>query len=120
MAPSSWSASGGQPVDTGRRLNRVRGPDAIDVPAPSGSGGIRIGALVRYSTLEFSSRVAERLPLLARALPYVGDRQIRNRGTLGGALCSTSPYRAAPECWQVQPYDDEQPADHTGHHRLDV
>ena len=35
--------------------------------------------------------VRERLPLLARAVPLVGDRQIRNRGTLGGALCHADP-----------------------------
>jgi carbon-monoxide dehydrogenase medium subunit len=46
---------------------------------------------VRYAGLERSRLVEERVPLLARAVPYVGDRQIRNRGTLGGALCHADP-----------------------------
>jgi carbon-monoxide dehydrogenase medium subunit len=68
-------------------INRVPGLDGIAV----GDGVVRIGALVRYSTLERSALIQERLPLLARAVPFVGDRQIRNRGTLGGALCHADP-----------------------------
>ena len=68
-------------------INRVPGLDGIEV----GDGVVRIGALARYSTLERSALVQERLPLLARAVPFVGDRQIRNRGTLGGALCHADP-----------------------------
>ena len=43
------------------------------------------------AALESSEVVRARLPLLARAIPFVGDRQIRNRGTLGGALCHADP-----------------------------
>ena len=52
---------------------------------------VRVGALARYSALEASPVIRERVPLLARAVPFVGDRQIRNRGTLGGALCHADP-----------------------------
>lgn len=68
-------------------LNRVPGLDAIEVR----DGAVRLGALVRYTALELSPIARERLPLLARAVPFVGDRQIRNRGTLGGALCHADP-----------------------------
>lgn len=68
-------------------LNRVPGLDGIDAPP----GRLRLGALVRYSTLERAPVVRERLPLVARAVPHVGDRQVRNRGTLGGALCHADP-----------------------------
>ena len=51
----------------------------------------RIGALVRYATLEFSPLVAERLPLLKAMVAFVGDRQVRNRGTIGGALVQGDP-----------------------------
>src|SRR3989442_12784328 len=64
-------------------INRIADLDGVIVEA----GTVRVGALARYSTLESSPTVRERLPLLARAVPFVGDRQIRNRGTLGGALC---------------------------------
>jgi aerobic carbon-monoxide dehydrogenase medium subunit len=68
-------------------INRLRDLDGVH---PDG-GTVRIGALARYAALETSPAVRERLPLLARAVPFVGDRQIRNRGTLGGALSHADP-----------------------------
>lgn len=56
----------------------------------------RIGALVRYSTLEFSPLVAERLPLIKAMVAFVGDRQVRNRGTIGGALVQGDPTGEMP------------------------
>ena len=56
----------------------------------------RIGALVRYSTLEFSPLVAERLPLLKAMVAFVGDRQVRNRGTIGGSLVQGDPTGEMP------------------------
>ena len=56
----------------------------------------RIGALVRYSTLEFSPLVAERLPLLRAMVAFVGDRQVRNRGTIGGSLVQGDPTGEMP------------------------
>jgi carbon-monoxide dehydrogenase medium subunit len=51
----------------------------------------RIGALVRYSEAEGSPVISERLPLLRTAIRYIGDRQVRNRGTLGGAMAQADP-----------------------------
>jgi carbon-monoxide dehydrogenase medium subunit len=42
---------------------------------------------VRYATIESSPVVSERLPLLQHIVQYIGDRQVRNRGTIGGSLC---------------------------------
>jgi carbon-monoxide dehydrogenase medium subunit len=55
-----------------------------------------LGALVRYATLERSELVAERLPLLARVVRHIGDRQVRNRGTIGGALVQGDPTGEMP------------------------
>ena len=55
-----------------------------------------VGALVRYATVERSALVAERLPLLARIVPHIGDRQVRNRGTIGGALVQGDPTGEMP------------------------
>jgi carbon-monoxide dehydrogenase medium subunit len=68
-------------------INRIGELDGVAATADS----VRVGALTRYSALERSATVHERLPLLARAVPFVGDRQIRNRGTLGGALSHADP-----------------------------
>jgi aerobic carbon-monoxide dehydrogenase medium subunit len=55
-----------------------------------------VGALVRYATLERSALVAERLPLVARIVTHIGDRQVRNRGTIGGALVQGDPTGEMP------------------------
>ncbi len=50
-----------------------------------------VGALVRYSTVERSEVLAERLPLLVEMVSHIGDRQVRNRGTIGGAVVQADP-----------------------------
>jgi CO/xanthine dehydrogenase FAD-binding subunit len=55
-----------------------------------------IGGLVRYSELETSAVVDERLPLLRCVVPHIGDRQVRNRGTIGGALAQADPTGEMP------------------------
>jgi carbon-monoxide dehydrogenase medium subunit len=52
---------------------------------------IHIGAGVRYRELEASPVIAQRAPLVARVLRHIGDRQIRNRGTIGGSLAHGDP-----------------------------
>lgn len=57
---------------------------------------VTIGSLVRYSTVERSSLLARRLPLLPRIVRHIGDRQVRNRGTVGGALVHADPTGELP------------------------
>lgn len=52
-------------------------------------GGFRFGAGVRLTDLETFSRFT--LPPLERMLRYFGSRQIKNRATIGGNLCTASP-----------------------------
>jgi aerobic carbon-monoxide dehydrogenase medium subunit len=75
-------------------INGIPGLDHIH----AGDGVVRVGALARYSALEVSTVIRDRVPLLANAIPFVGDRQIRNRGTLGGALCHADPAGEMPLC----------------------
>lgn len=58
--------------------------------------GARIGALVRHAEVEDSALVAQQLPLLAAMVRYVGDRQVRNRGTIGGSLVQGDPTGEIP------------------------
>ena len=55
-----------------------------------------LGATVRYTTIEHSPIIAERLPLLSRAVCHIGDRQVRNRGTIGGSLVQADPTGEMP------------------------
>lgn len=52
---------------------------------------IRIGARVTHARIERSPLVAERHPLLADAARGIGDRQVRNWGTIGGSLAHADP-----------------------------
>lgn len=55
-----------------------------------------IGALVRYSTVERSELLGDRLPLLIEAVRNIGDRQVRNRGTVCGSLVHADPTAEMP------------------------
>lgn len=55
-----------------------------------------LGALVRYTTIEQSPVIAGRLGLLARMVHHIGDRQVRNRGTIGGSLAQGDPTGEMP------------------------
>jgi carbon-monoxide dehydrogenase medium subunit len=68
-------------------INTVPGLDGIEEEGE----GTTIGALARYSALESSPVIAERLPLLATMIKHIGDRQVRNRGTIGGSLAQADP-----------------------------
>ena len=59
--------------------------------SPIADGGLAIGGLTRQRTVERSSLVKERNPLLAAVVPYIGHFQIRNRGTIGGSLAHADP-----------------------------
>ncbi len=49
--------------------------------------GVRIGAMTRYREVAADGRLDGAYQALRDAASHVGDRQVRNRGTLGGSLC---------------------------------
>lgn len=65
-------------VDIGQLTGMSYVRDEIDTVA--------IGALTRHRDLEVSDLLAQEVPLLAHAAGFVGDPQIRHRGTIGGSL----------------------------------
>lgn len=54
-------------------------------------GDIVIGATTKQSTVESDPVVRAKLPLLAKAMPYVGHAPTRARGTIGGSLANADP-----------------------------
>jgi aerobic carbon-monoxide dehydrogenase medium subunit len=78
-------------------LNRI--PELAYVHAENGV--MRIGAMTRHRTLEFSPVVAERLPLLAEAIRLVAHLPIRSRGTIGGSLALADPAAELPMLMQA-------------------
>jgi CO/xanthine dehydrogenase FAD-binding subunit len=57
---------------------------------------LRIGAMTRHRTIEFSALVREQLPLLHEATTLVGHLPIRTRGTIGGSLAHADPAAEHP------------------------
>ena len=66
------------------RLDDLRGIREVD-------GAIVLGAATRQVDAERSALVAAKLPLLAKALPWVGHAPTRNRGTIGGSIANADP-----------------------------
>ena len=60
-----------------------------------------VGAAVTQATLERWPGLAERAPLLAAALPWVGHLQTRNRGTVCGSIAHADPSAELPLCLAV-------------------
>ena len=86
-------------VDLGR-LDELRGIDR------DGDGGLRIGAMVTYAQLMRDSTVGEARPILAEVASQIADVQVRNRGTIGGNICSSDPTNhfpplAAAQGWRM-------------------
>ena len=77
-------------VDIGRisNLNYIREED----------GHITIGALTSHHDIEFSDLLRQKLPLLTSAAGQIGDPQVRNRGTIGGAAAHADPFGDFPAC----------------------
>jgi aerobic carbon-monoxide dehydrogenase medium subunit len=69
-------------------LNGVEGLDALE----ERDGELYVGALVRQQRLVEDELVLERWPLLAEAARYIGYRETRRRGTLGGSLAFAAPW----------------------------
>lgn len=94
--------AGGQNLVPMLNMRLVQPSVVVDVNGVDGLAGIRangelrIGAMTRYSTVERSDQVARCAPLLVDAVRYVGDRLVRNRGTIGGSLAQADPSGEIP------------------------
>jgi carbon-monoxide dehydrogenase medium subunit len=66
------------------RIDELVGIDLQD-------GQIRIGAATPHAFVGMDDEVADSVPLLTLATPYIGHFQIRTRGTLGGAIAHADP-----------------------------
>jgi len=85
--------AGGQSLMPMMAMRLARPAQLIDINGVSTLGGIgeqggvlAFGATTREREAERSRLVAERLPVLAEALPFIGHVSIRNRGTIGGSI----------------------------------
>src|SRR6266699_5812414 len=55
------------------------------------NGAVAIGAMTTYTALERSDLLRQHFAILPDALSVLADRQVRNRGTLGGSMAHADP-----------------------------
>ena len=86
--------AGGQSLMQAVKARLVRPRCLIDLQAVSGlsgievsADGVRIGPMTRYVEIAGDERLTGACAALRDAAERVGDRQVRNRGTIGGSLC---------------------------------
>lgn len=95
--------AGGQSLLPSMRLG-LAAPEALvdlgTVPGLAGitvaDGQVTIGAMTRHADVAASAEVQRAIPALADLAGRIGDRQVRNRGTIGGSLANNDPAACYP------------------------
>jgi CO/xanthine dehydrogenase FAD-binding subunit len=95
--------AGGQTLVPMLAMRLARPTRLVDILRIPGLSGIRadgnaivIGATTRQAQALRDPLVAASIPLLARALPWVGHPPTRNRGTVGGSIANADPSAEIP------------------------
>jgi aerobic carbon-monoxide dehydrogenase medium subunit len=70
--------------------------DELRTVSRTGDGGLRIGAMATYAQLLRDADVGEARPIVAEVAAQIADVQVRNRGTIGGNVCSSDPTNHFP------------------------
>ena len=102
--PGAKVLAGGQSILPLLKMRLASADTLVDIGRLPGLKGVRrlddgrmaIGALTTYAELLDSPVKA--YGLLGDALPKIGDTQVRNRGTIGGALAHADPASDLPAC----------------------
>jgi aerobic carbon-monoxide dehydrogenase medium subunit len=98
-APDARLLAGGHSLLPMMKLRLAVPGRVIDIDALAGelgyvreeAGEVRIGAMTRHRELLESDLLARRLAIFTDAERVIADPVVRNRGTIGGALCQADP-----------------------------
>lgn len=101
--PDAKLLAGGQSLLPAMKLGLAQPSDLIDLSGVPALQGIRregdalvIGAMSTHASVAASDEVRRTLPALVVLAGGIGDRQVRNRGTLGGSLANDDPAACYP------------------------
>jgi carbon-monoxide dehydrogenase medium subunit len=90
--------AGGQSLVGAMKLRLAQPGTLVDISGIAELAGIRkegdsivIGAMTRHAEIASSSVVKTAIPSLAALAQGIGDRQVRNMGTLGGSIANADP-----------------------------
>lgn len=95
--------AGGQTLLSSMKLG-LAAPEALvdlgsiaDLKGITVSGGVvKIGAMTTHAAVAANADVQKAIPALAELAGKIGDRQVRNRGTIGGSLANNDPAACYP------------------------
>ena len=103
LAPDAKLIAGGQSLLGTIKLGLAMPEALIDLGALADLMGIKvepgkvtIGAMTTHAEVAASAEVQKAIPALADLAGRIGDRQVRNRGTLGGSLANNDPAACYP------------------------
>ena len=95
--------AGGQSLIAALKLRLAAPTDLIDLSGIKELSGIRaeasvitIGAMTRHAEVARSQEVLAKIPALASLAGGIGDRMVRNMGTIGGSLAHNDPVADYP------------------------
>jgi carbon-monoxide dehydrogenase medium subunit len=99
LAKSGGKAlAGGQSLVGAMKLRLANPGTVVDLSGIAELKGIKkegeaivIGALTTHADVAASSVVKQSIPALASLAEGIGDRQVRNRGTIGGSIANSDP-----------------------------
>jgi len=90
--------AGGQSLVGAMKLRLANPGTLVDLSGIAELKGIKregdaiiIGALTTHADVASSSAVKQAIPALAALAEGIGDRQVRNRGTIGGSIANSDP-----------------------------
>jgi carbon-monoxide dehydrogenase medium subunit len=90
--------AGGQSLVQAMKLRLSSPSDLIDLNFTKDLSGIKvsgstveIGAMTRHAEVAASADIKKAIPSLAAMAEMIGDRQVRNMGTIGGSLANSDP-----------------------------
>jgi aerobic carbon-monoxide dehydrogenase medium subunit len=95
--------AGGQSLVPLMKLRLVSPAHVVDIGKIPGlsyvkkeKGRLLIGSMTTHHDVSASTSIREKCETLSEAAGLVGDRQVRNRGTIGGAVCHADPAADLP------------------------
>ncbi len=90
--------AGGQSLIAAMKLRLAKPSDLVDLGTVKGLSGIKadskavtVGAMTRHAEVAASAAVKKAIPALASLAAGIGDRMVRNMGTIGGSLANNDP-----------------------------
>jgi carbon-monoxide dehydrogenase medium subunit len=90
--------AGGQSLIAAMKLRLSKPSNLVDIGGIKNLSGIKVdgkavtlGAMTRHAEVAASSDVKKAIPALAALAGGIGDRMVRNMGTIGGSLANNDP-----------------------------